>query len=298
MSKQTWLVLWLAVCFLRVSSAEALNLDQFENLVIFGDSLSDNGNSYVAQGLPPSPPYYRGRWTNGPNWVDYFPSIAHRFAPVTAFLKDSGRGTNFAVGGSPSTALATQIGAFLASPRAGGQASPHDLYVIWIGANDFSAGLEPKDTVSAIGAGIAQLWQAGAKTIVLMDLPDISLTPRVITAGGATVQAAKRFVTTVNVALQVEAPVLACALGIQVELIDVNVLLAPLVYCPGEFEFTNSSGYALDPSTGGGDTNPDHYVSWDGFHPTTRAHHIAAAFFYRTLAERDVFPGARRALRR
>ena len=43
-----------------------------KNIVIFGDSLSDNGNlyAYMKHQLPVSPPYYNGRFTNGPVWVE------------------------------------------------------------------------------------------------------------------------------------------------------------------------------------------------------------------------------------
>jgi phospholipase/lecithinase/hemolysin len=77
----------------------------YQNLVVFGDSLSDNGNTFSVVGLP-KPPYYMGRWTNGPNWVDYFSQIAG-IPDVTAFLQN--RGTNFAVGGSTSLDLAGQV---------------------------------------------------------------------------------------------------------------------------------------------------------------------------------------------
>jgi phospholipase/lecithinase/hemolysin len=123
------------------------NLDRFQKLVIFGDSLSDNGNSFAQNGTPP-PPYFEGRWTNGLNWVDYFPGVAHHFAPITAFLKDGG--TNFATGSlsghATSAALSTQIGRFLANFKA----TSENLYVIWIGANDFAAGIIPDTTVQNI----------------------------------------------------------------------------------------------------------------------------------------------------
>src|SRR5580658_5393666 len=35
----------------------------------FGDSLSDVGNVYSAVGIPASPPYYQGEFSNGPVWV-------------------------------------------------------------------------------------------------------------------------------------------------------------------------------------------------------------------------------------
>jgi phospholipase/lecithinase/hemolysin len=69
--------------------------------VVFGDSLSDNGNTLAAAGFP-QPPYYDGRWTDGPNWVDYFTGLAHLPA-ATAYLQN--HGTNFAPGGSSSPLL-------------------------------------------------------------------------------------------------------------------------------------------------------------------------------------------------
>lgn len=309
MKKIACLVFWFAGCILQVSSAEAFNLNNFKQLVIFGDSLSDNGNAYALTGgqEPPDPPYYAGRWTNGPNWVDYLPTVAspaEPVTPITAFFVNPDVGTNVAIGGSTSIpvtssstttttalrSLAVQISAFVA--KNGGRIPGNDLYVIWIGANDFDAGIrDPNVTVAAIGAGIAQLREAGAKAITLIDVPDISLTPSLKAGGGAVVQAAKNFVTAVNAGLQVEAPILAWALGVQLQLIDVNGILGELVMNPAAFGFKNSSGYALEPSTGGGDLKQNDYVFFDGFHPTTLVHRIFAGFFYQAITSGHVLSG-------
>src|SRR5258708_28470946 len=95
----------LPVILLTSSIAAAFDLGKVHNLVVFGDSLSDNGNTFAAVGLP-KPPYYNGRWTNGLNWVDYFTTIAG-LPPATAYLENGG--TNFAVGGSTSSFLAAKI---------------------------------------------------------------------------------------------------------------------------------------------------------------------------------------------
>jgi phospholipase/lecithinase/hemolysin len=71
-----------------------------ERLVVFGDSLSDDGNSFTLSAglLPPGPSgppgpangdygetfdgsgeVFLGRFTDGRNWVDYFPADAGRF---------------------------------------------------------------------------------------------------------------------------------------------------------------------------------------------------------------------------
>src|SRR6516164_5333900 len=134
MRNLTLLALCLALCLLRVSYGQ-------QRLVVFGDSLSDIGNSFAASGgtLPPGNPdaplgdphrgYYGvtfdgtgaiflGRFTDGQNWVDYFPEIAKRFginiSPVTAWLLDptnsNDNATDFGVGGSTSRDLSVKNG--------------------------------------------------------------------------------------------------------------------------------------------------------------------------------------------
>ena len=294
------LVFCLALSFVG-AQANASDLSRFKHLVVFGDSLSDNGNSLFLFGAP-QPPYYNGRWSNGPNWVDYFPSVAHHFPTVAAYFPnpDNDNGTNFAVFGSVSadlleserTGFPAQIPAYLAS--VGGRAAVDDLYVIWIGVNDFSAGISPTETVANIRDGIAQLRKAGARTFIVINVPDISLTPAVIALGGAVVQAARQFVFTVNALLEAEILSFGWSHGIRIELVDVNSIFTQLVYNPGQFGFTNSTGEAYDPSLPISSTNPasdpNDYVFWDGFHPTTRVHYITAQFIYRTVTSRRVFP--------
>ena len=178
-----------ALLFGQAPSGYASDLSKFRRLVVFGDSLSDNGNSLFLFSVP-QPPYYNGRWSNGPNWVDYFPSVAHHFPTVAAYFPHPGNrnGTDFAGGGSVSadllefepTGFPAQIQAYLAST--GGRACADDLYVIWIGANDFAAGVSPSATAENIRRGIVQLRQAGARAFVVITVPDISLTPTVIAA--------------------------------------------------------------------------------------------------------------------
>jgi outer membrane lipase/esterase len=294
-------VFCLVVVLVSVRSAHALDLLNFDNLIVFGDSLSDNGNTFARGGFP-GPPYADGRYSNGPIWVDYFPVVDPHFPIVSAFFKNGG--TNFAVGFSTSADLVNpsvlptatkgvpfpaQIYNFLQNSP-GGRASANHLYVIWIGANDFNAGINPDVTVKNIRHGIDLLRRAGARTFVVVNVPDLALTPTVIAAGGATIQAARQFVFTVNVLLEVEMPTYALLHGVTVELVDINAVFIPLVLNPTRFGFTNSSGYALDPRTGGGDTNQNDYVFFDGFHPTTKVHCFAAQFIYDWLASKNAFP--------
>jgi phospholipase/lecithinase/hemolysin len=171
----------------------------------------------------------------------------------------------------------------------GQQASADDLYVIWVGANDFRAGIEPAQTVANIKNGIAALSAKGARTFLVITLPDLSLTPQVKALGGATVLAAKSFVLATNVLLEGELPVFALLHQISIQLVDINAIFTPLVYNPGSFGFTNSTGPAYNPATGVVVPDPNDYVFWDGFHPTTDVHYIGAEFIFKAAFLRPQF---------
>jgi phospholipase/lecithinase/hemolysin len=120
----------------------------------------------------------------------------------------------------------------------GDRISGDDLYCIWIGANDFKAHITPQQTAANIRSAITALAIAGAKQIILVDIPDISLTPDVRALGPATVQEAKQFVAAVNVLLAVETPLIAWQQQINVSFIDINAIFVPLVLNPAFFGFS------------------------------------------------------------
>lgn len=86
----------------------------FNDIVAFGDSLTDNGNIYAISGglLPDPDTYYEGRFSNGPVWVEY----------MAAQLKLNGTLDDNAYGGAKSgwdsdvfsVGLKSQVAAFLA----------------------------------------------------------------------------------------------------------------------------------------------------------------------------------------
>ena len=57
--------IWMATSLVASASS-------FSSVIVYGDSLSDNGNLYALSGdtYPPSPPYYDGRFSNGPVAVE------------------------------------------------------------------------------------------------------------------------------------------------------------------------------------------------------------------------------------
>lgn len=85
-------------------SADA-SLQKLTNLFVFGDSLSDGGNSGLASKAVtggtvvfPPPPYYNGQYSNGPVAVEY---LWQMYNPGdTSFTPSLVGGTNYAIGGA------------------------------------------------------------------------------------------------------------------------------------------------------------------------------------------------------
>jgi phospholipase/lecithinase/hemolysin len=89
---------------LAVPCVAHAGLTQLTNLFVFGDSLSDGGNSGLATGASPynfvfpPPPYADGRYSNGPVAVE---QLWNLFNPGDASFKPSlAGGTNYAIGGA------------------------------------------------------------------------------------------------------------------------------------------------------------------------------------------------------
>jgi phospholipase/lecithinase/hemolysin len=157
----------------------------YNNIIFFGDSLTDNGNMYskTLKYVPKSPPYYVGRFSNGPTWAEL----------VAKHYKDSNQVTsdNYGFGGStayfhnpvkgyiPYT-LKMAINSYLTSYVWSDKS--HTLYSIWIGGNDYFYGAKKVDdattkVIDSIHGSIEKLINRGGKYFLLMNLPDLAQTP-------------------------------------------------------------------------------------------------------------------------
>ncbi len=66
-------------------------------VVVVGDSFSDNGNLYARTGGPPAP-YWQGRISNGPVWAEY---LAQRLEVPLSDFAWAGATTGVGTGMSP-----------------------------------------------------------------------------------------------------------------------------------------------------------------------------------------------------
>jgi phospholipase/lecithinase/hemolysin len=254
----------------------------YERLIVFGDSLSDVGNAYSLTGgtTPPSPPYFAGRTSNGPVWVEY---LAPRLgvAVPTASRLDGTNGTNYAyhgasvVGGTGVPSIQDQVTTYLA----GNTPDPDDLFVYWGGTNDFLAGqLNAAVPATAAASQIASLASAGAKNILVLNLPPLGETPAVRNdplRRAVANSLAMTFNATLAQELARARPTLPA--DVTISEFDIHSLFNQMFANPASFGLTNVRDSALTLSpTPVIVPNPGEYLFWDTGHPTTAAHMILA----------------------
>jgi len=256
------------------------------SLVVFGDSLSDNGNNGTATSGPTTKPSSQVSGT----WVKQL--AVQRGLTLTA--SDAG-GTNYARGGAVTSGMTAQVNAYLATqPRDMATA----LYVLWGGGNDInykasanpadSAGIKAAATTAAnnITAQIRKLAQAGARHVLWVNMPPLHKTPAALTSPGGigkivleppTVQFNTLWAQSLT-QLRREFPGLT--------LIGMDAL--------GQFNaiIARPSSYGLSNVTGtckGKAVNPDTYLFWDEIHPTSYTHGIFADTADALLAQQGMF---------
>jgi phospholipase/lecithinase/hemolysin len=288
-----------AVALLAISAAAA-RAAPFTGIYAFGDSLSDTGNVFIASGgAVPAAPYYAGRFSLGPNWVDDL-AAAYGLGPVVPVLAG---GTNYAFGGAvtgpavpgATTAvpdIAQQVGLF--ARNTGGHAPPGGLYTVWIGANDAFTALDDiaagtltvaqaqvalaKAALTEAGA-VADLASLGAETFLVPLVPDLGKTPDANGDPAAAALATLLSVTYDNALAAALAKLSAGDEGLTIHILDIFSLLDAAVADPAAFGFTDVTDRCyLGPLTGGGTVcaTPATYLFWDGEHPTAAGHAAVA----------------------
>lgn len=263
----------------------------FSSYFFFGDSLTDNGNTFFYTGQPPAP-YVGGRFSNGPTFAEYLRS---GLTAVTAAPSSQKTNINFAFAGATatgSTPVPASLGVQLSLYQSRGiTASPNDLFVVLAGANDILNGVQVAanqnaTAMSGIGVGastavassVQSLASFGAKNILVLNLPDISKTPRFTTGSGV---AAASLVQNASYAfnndIKGRIAGLSLAADVNVTVFDLSAVLQTILSNPQRFGFSvTNQEYVGILLAGGNPGDVNNYVFWDGIHPTTKTHQIFA----------------------
>ena len=257
--------------------------ESLSSIVVYGDSLSDNGNLFAATGQPGAP-YYAGRRSNGPVAVEQMatrlgvPLIDYAWIGATTGIgnyADQGSATTSGTAHLPGMWVEFSSTQPAITPYLGG------LFIVWGGPNDFLAPSPldqgPQDTI-ARGVGnlvtmVDQLLSRGATHILVPGLPDLGLTPYFQSLGPGNAAAASAITDTFNAALLSELPA-----GVQ--FVDTAALLRAVVAHPAAYGFTNAIDACFDGTSVCAD--PSQYLFFDDFHPTTQADALVAQEFLAT----------------
>lgn len=293
-------VLTIAAALFAASPLLASNIS-FNQIITFGDSLSDNGNAYIESGgtFPGSnyamTPY--GYYTDGPNttpstgsgpvglWVDQFSKMVGVADPQP--FAAGGGGTNYAVASAMTGTTNPQdiqniINNYFL-PSHGGAAPASALYTFLGGANDINDALGP-NPLTAIAAGkaaadnieseIMQVHSAGGQYFLWFNLPSLGETPAALEAGALVSGEANLATQAFNAEYALDLQTLL-AQGIDVIPVDLNTLFNEIILDPSAYGFNDvtdgcistASYTSMNPCTS--TTNPNKYLFWDDEHPTT-----------------------------
>lgn len=295
-----------------IGLAPAIGMAGDCNIYTFGDSLSDVGaksthSLYEQSGgiEPPSPPYAKGRYSDGRVWVEY----------VKRYICRDGELISYAAGGAYTDSR--NVNALIA-PGAGGletqldlvddadiQFTDDDVIMLWAGANDYifdtlaGSPPDPSVIVGNIADAVGRLADRGATRFVLPNMPLLGRTPLAAADQTGTLAAALNGLSEFhNVALAAAIGDLRAA-SLDVGLVDIARLFDAMLTDPAEFGFDNVSVPCLiqnpdlsrDP-TGAcppdGDTFDARGVFfWDLLHPTTAVHRLIATTALGAFGDRD-----------
>ncbi|KAJ3156806.1 hypothetical protein HDU86_003572 [Geranomyces michiganensis] len=293
----------------------------FKSMVVFGDSFSDTGNIFKALGTP-LPPYYEGRFSNGPNWVDHLATRLNATMDNYAFGGAVASRANLPVNAKNKNKpfppdINEQLAAYLANTTTLPDPAT-TVYPLFAGANDYTQTLgaqalpNPKEVATAVADFIRKLRTSPlkAQNIVVLLLPDFGKTPLISMAANASAstQTLATALTTAHNQILTKAidDIQKNDTTIQISTVNLVKLIEDVqtsTNSSGFRNFTapcltlkptanvNSTDQSRDPDNLNICSNPDEYLYWDFLHPTTHAHKLVADKAYEALAAPRVVSG-------
>lgn len=268
----------------------------WDDLILFGDSLSDTGNAYRDWGTPESPPYFNGRFTNGQVWLEY---VHDSIGVSTTSAQSSDAGNNRGYGGAT-----TENGYYLwVITNVGQQVDDYtdtfsfdsdEAVAILGGGNDLRNGVDDgQDIVDNIQEHAVQVIGDGAETLLLFQLPPIDRIPEFRDDSDEEKAERAERVDEFNEGIATLANTLASQYGITVHLIPLWEAFEEIYWNPDAFGFDNvthsaceHSGFTCD-SDDPIDPVPNRFIFFDNKHPTAPVHRFISYLVGEVVGESD-----------
>ncbi|KAI8843387.1 GDSL-like Lipase/Acylhydrolase-domain-containing protein [Chytriomyces cf. hyalinus JEL632] len=282
----------------------AISPSDIKRVVAFGDSLSDNGNLFKLYKYP-EPPYFNGRFSDGPVWVEYLAVYLqnasledYAFGGATANSSNALAGLFSSVLNSTVRIpdLAQQLEMYTSKTGTGTTAAQANdlgsvLFTVLSGANDFfeSAALAKVPDANGIAGTlvsfVARLVSMGATKILVAKMPPLEATPS-IAKFAQFKSILQLLVSTFNEALTTGiSKIAADNPKVSIVIFDTAAVFNYGTSAEGmkAFELTNTSSRCLSEDKKTPCSDPHSYLFWDDLHPTTKGHAIIAQAAYNAL---------------
>ena len=304
----------------KVLAGKARLAEPTKRIIVIGDSLSDSEGRYsakVGQLFPGQTFYWRGHFSNGPVWNEYVQGALN--VPMVSY----------AIGASRIAEVNHVAGPlrFMDAPSAEDQVTgmiadgihllPTDLLMVWIGFNDFlwaPATDSVPHYVEQLEALVTRLAGLGARRIAVgltppgAGLPTFREGLSAIIAHGATPAEMDEMIATFDGDLRSRLPALGRAKGVHIALFDLNAVNEKIERTPATLGISNTTeacfhgtslarlpfpplpplilANALSTCD-----DPESYLYWDAWHPTTKVHCLAAVSILRQLEGQGMVKG-------
>ena len=333
--KPITIILFAGTLLFWSTAGFAGSVSPYDDIISFGDSLSDVGN-VVGVTDPGNAPlingyYQQTHFSDNIVWVEWLanfwnlPTRTPGRGNVTT-LPPQPNGNVWAWGGSeaasgtvqpdgvnePIPNLQLEVSQYLANNTV----NPNALYTIWSGANNLLVGgkFGPQaaaDAVDSVKDVLKTLEAAGARHFVVLNMPKLGDTPEAQAGGVIDETIANEFATVYNDVLEAvlfelrhdplfDADIFDVDTFSELELVVDTVKsgepYTPDFFVPGDpVTITNVTDQGLDFFNNTG-TFPPGYLFWDDIHPTTQGHQVVAGLVLRAVIPSPAAAGAGLAL--
>ena len=269
-------LLFVFLCSYETNSQQL----SFDRIVSFGDSNTDTGNVYnlTNHTWPIVPPYFDGRFSNGPVWIEKLGVSNVKNYSYGGATSDNNLVQGYAASDTkPVPGVRQQILIYLNETNATSLNFLRTLYVIWVAGNDyyFNATLGPSVVADSILNGIKDLLMIGVKYFVIVNQQPIQSMPFVQTPEQVVFYEKRTSYHNHNLSIGIS-KLSYNRQDVSLYLFDIYSFILNIIAINSHYSF-NTKDSCWNISNGVVNklcSNPESYVYIDQYHFTTRMHEL------------------------
>eukprot|EP00127_Corallochytrium_limacisporum_P001845 Clim_evm11s87 gene=Clim_evmTU11s87 len=267
-------------------------LHGLKDIVVFGDSLSDTGNVYnlTNHEWPYVPPYWEGRFSNGPTWPEYVADDLSIEADVRAYgsaTTDDNLVQGYTYNGTVAVPGAKQqVEDYLAglSPEEK-NAMKDRIVTLYVGENNFF--FDPTTTPHQVAHSAIEVAKYACKVlaprmVILVSQNVLQTDP---TDEWTTLFRRYNFFAQQAIDKAMNECMAEDGITRPFLFMDLTGISKKMVNHPKRYGFLNVSDPCVSPDGTTACAVPRIHLRWDAYHPTTKGHEVLGRVFVRNLGK-------------